>query len=76
MNINKQAFKLRGVTVEDYFGWCEKKKIARASSKSMQEFFTRLDDGRLVKDPATGRLLNKRRRKWGVPYAIRWNDYR
>lgn len=63
MNINKQAFKLRGVTVEDYFKWCKDKKKTKSSTKTMEDFFTRLDEGRLVKDAATGRLLTKRRRK-------------
>ena len=63
MNVNKQAFALRGVTVEDYIAWCNKKNRKKSYSSNKKEFFSRLDDGRLVKDPRTGELKEKRPRR-------------
>lgn len=63
MNVNKQAYALRGVTVEDYLAWCKKKNRTKSRNSNMKEFFTRLDDGRLVKDPVTGELKEKRPRR-------------
>ena len=63
MNINKQAFEIRGVTVEDYLKYCEKKKWQAYKPSSKKAFFERLDTGRLVKDAKTGELLEKKPRK-------------
>lgn len=63
MNVNKQAFALRGVTVDDYLAWCKKKNRTKSKSSNMREFFQRIDDKRLVKDPTTGELKEKRPRR-------------
>lgn len=62
MNINKQAFEIRGVSVEEYLAYCKKKKWQAYKTSSKRAFFERLDDGRLVKD-ASGKLVEKRPRK-------------
>lgn len=63
MNINYQAFKLYGVSVQDYFDWCDKKKKSAYLPATKRDFFSRLSSGRLVKDKITGKLLEKRPRR-------------
>ena len=48
--MNKQIYKIAGVTENDFKNWCK-------------EFFARLADGRLVRDEKTHKLITKRRSK-------------
>ena len=68
MNINKQAFEFRGVTVQDYLDWCEKHHKPAYKPETKADFFARLDAGKLVKQD--GKLLVKKPRKKKKP-AIR-----
>lgn len=61
--INKQAFKLAGVTEKDYKQWCLTNKKSAYKSSTKADFFARIQDGRLVKDKITGKLIKKYRRK-------------
>lgn len=61
--MNKQIYKIAGVTEADYKNWCKEtgRKAYKAESKT--EFFARLADGRLVRDPKTSKLIRKNRSK-------------
>jgi len=61
---NKQAFLLADVTEYDYKQWCieNKKPAYKASTKA--DFFARIQDGRLVKDRNTGKLVKKYRKRY------------
>lgn len=61
--MNKQVFLVAGITEKDYKQWCldNKKPAYKASTKA--DFFARIQDGRLVKDKITGKLIKKYRRK-------------
>ena len=62
MAMNKQIAQL-GVTEQDYKDWCKEHKKAAYSSKNKMEFFAKVQDGRLVRDIKTGKLISKRRTK-------------
>ena len=61
MKVNNQAFKLAGVTLDDYNKWCDENKKPRYLPQTKKEFFTRIHDGRLVKDK-DGNLIKKRKK--------------
>lgn len=63
MKINKQAFQLAGVTEQDYKRWCEENHKAQYKNEVKADFFARIQDGRLVKDSKTGKLVKKYRKK-------------
>lgn len=60
VKINKQAFSLVGVTVEEYVNWCIENKRPIYNQKTKNEFFKLISDGRLVRD-MNGRLVKKRK---------------
>ena len=62
MKLNKNAFKISGVTEEEYFKWCKENKKPAYLTKTKTEFFARIQDGRLARD-AQGNLVKKRPRK-------------
>ena len=62
MSLNKQAFEVAGVTENDYKKWCKENGKAAYKQSSKEDFFARIQDGRLVKD-ASGKLVKKYRRK-------------
>lgn len=62
MTLNKQAFEIAGVTVDDYKKWCKEVKKPAYKPSTKEDFFARIQDGRLVKD-ASGKLVKKYRRK-------------
>ena len=63
MTINKQAFKLADVTEKDYLTWCKENKKASYKPETKADFFARIQDGRLIKDIKTGKLIKKYRKK-------------
>lgn len=56
MKINKQAFELVGVTLEDYLLWCGENDLPSYSEKSKVTFFTYIKTNRIVRDSETGKL--------------------
>lgn len=63
MTMNKQCFVAAGVTEKDYLNWCRENRKSAYKQSSKQEFFERIQDGRLVKDSMTGMLVKKNRSK-------------
>lgn len=61
MTLNQQAFKLAGVTEEEFKAWCKENKKPMYLKSSKAEFFARIHDGRLVRD-TDGKLIKKRRK--------------
>lgn len=62
MTLNKQAFTIAGVTIDDYKKWCKETGKAAYKHESKEEFFARIADGRLVKD-SNGKLVKKYRKR-------------
>ena len=42
MRINKQAFEVIGVTLEDYLLWCEDNGVPSYSEKTKKDFFAKV----------------------------------
>ena len=63
MAINKTAFELVGVSYQNYVDWCKKTNRRISSTESKREFFARIKDGKLAKNPYTGELVVKKPRK-------------
>lgn len=61
--MNKQIYKIAGVTEDDYKQWCKENKKQAYKLESKREFFARLSDGRLVRDPLTGKLIRKNKKR-------------
>lgn len=70
MKINKQAFNIAGVTEKDYIKWCEENHKAQYKQETKADFFARIQDGRLVKDARTGKLIKKYRKKTKPRYGF------
>lgn len=70
MTVNKQAFVVAGVTETDYKNWCRENHKAQYKSEVKAEFFARIQDGRLVKDSRTGKLIKKYRKKPKSRYGL------
>lgn len=62
MTLNKQAFKLAGVTIDEYKAWCKTVNKPAYRQETKEEFFARIQDGRLVRN-SEGKLVKKYRRK-------------
>lgn len=60
--MNKEAFKLAGVTEDDFRRWCKENKKPMYLQSSKTEFFARIQDGRLAKDNQ-GKFVKKHRTK-------------
>ena len=56
MKINKQAFELLGITLEDYLEWCKDNNMSAYASKTKTEFFRKVQINQIVKDKKTGKL--------------------
>lgn len=61
MSMNKQIFKAVGVTESDYKAWCKENKKVAYKAETKKEFFSRIQEGRLVKD-SKGHLIKKYKR--------------
>lgn len=59
--MNKQILTLVGVSEEEYLNWCKENKKRRSLSKTKQEFFERIREGKLVRDE-DGKLTNRDKR--------------
>lgn len=59
--MNKQIYKVTGMTELDYKIWCKENKRPSYKRKTKQDFFERVLDGRLVKE--NGKLVRKNRRR-------------
>lgn len=59
---NKQAFKLAGVTEAEFKRWCKENHKPAYKQSTKEDFFARIQDGRLVKEEKTGKLIKKYRR--------------
>ncbi len=62
MTISKHALELVGVTVEEYLQWCFDNGFPSYKDSSKKEFFSRINECRIVRDKETGRLINKNRK--------------
>lgn len=62
MTFNKQAFILAGVTINEYKQWCKEVNKPAYKQSTKEDFFARIQDGRLVRD-ASGKLVKKYRKK-------------
>lgn len=60
MKINKQAFELIGVTLEDYLLWCEDNNLPSYLEKTKVDFFTKVKTNQIVRDSASGKLKTLR----------------
>ena len=60
MDINKQAFELIGITMEDYLDWCNDNKVSACSRKTVREFFRKVRINQIVRDSRTGKLKTLR----------------
>lgn len=58
--MNKQIEALTGVTNADYLQWCKENNKAAYIPKNRADFFAKIQDGRLVKDSATGKIVKKK----------------
>lgn len=61
MTLNKEAFKLVGVSETEYLKWCKDNKKPAYLTSTKKDFFARIRDGRLARDQY-GNLVKKRRR--------------
>lgn len=61
--MNKQIYKIAGVTENDFKTWCKDTGRKAYKPESKTEFFARLADGHLVRDEKTHKLITKRRSK-------------
>lgn len=61
--MNKQILSQVGVTETDYRKWCKENNKIAYKSETKAEFFQRIQEGRLVKDNATGKLITKYRKR-------------
>lgn len=59
---NATALKMYGVTQQDYNDWCKATGKPTYSNATKRNFFTRLREGRLVKDKY-GKLIRKNRKR-------------
>lgn len=59
--MNKQIYAVAGVTESDYKAWCKETNRQAYKKENKREFFARLADGRLVRDPYTQKLVRKNR---------------
>lgn len=48
--INKQAFKLSGVTEEEYLQWCKDNGKCFSKVETRREFFQRIQANKLIKN--------------------------
>lgn len=60
--MNKQIYSVVGVTENDYKAWCKENNRQAYKAENKRDFFARLADGRLVRDPKTHKLVRKNRR--------------
>lgn len=60
--LNKQIKALYHITEQDYLNWCEKHKKSKCKKETKQDFLSRLNSGRLVKDTKSNKMLVKRPR--------------
>ncbi len=56
MKINKQAFELIGVTLEDYLEWCKDNNKPSYAKKTKVKFFDLVKSKQIVRDKDTGKL--------------------
>ena len=74
MAINKQSFKLAGVTEQEFKNWCKENKLQAYKPESKKLFFARIQSGQLVRDSVTNKLVRtnrRRRRLWGSIWIIK-----
>ena len=62
MTLNKNAFKISGVTQAEYFRWCKENKKPAYLTSTKTEFFRKIQEGKLVRD-SEGKLIKKRKKK-------------
>lgn len=61
--MNKQIEHLVNVTNEDYLKWCKENNKAHYMPKTRADFFAKVQDGRLVKDSKTGKIVKRKVKK-------------
>lgn len=57
--MNKQIYALYGVTQNEYLAWCKEVKKPSYKLVTKRDFFARLQDGRLVRDEKTFKLVKR-----------------
>ena len=60
MKINKHAFELVGVSIEDYVLWCEENNKPSYKPKTKEEFFRKIRSNQIVRDTKQGKLVSVR----------------
>lgn len=60
--MNKQIYRVIGVTEKDYLRWCEENNKPSYKQETKREFFERIREDRLAKDKFTGKLIRKNRK--------------
>ena len=63
MVMNKQIESVVNVTYEDYRQWCKENNKSWYMPKVRADFFAKIQDGRLVKDATTGKIVKKKVRR-------------
>ena len=58
-----QAFCITNTTKADYLEWCEKNSKPAYKAESKKEFFSKIKEGKLIRDSASGKLVVKRPKK-------------
>ncbi len=60
MKINKHAFELVGISLEDYILWCEDNNKPSYKAKTKEEFFKKIRNNQIVRDTKKGKLVSVR----------------
>lgn len=58
--MNNKIYKLLGVTENDFKIWCKENKREAYKLANKREFFAKVIDKQLVRDPETKRLVKSR----------------
>lgn len=61
--MNKTAFELAGVTEAEFKAWCKENHKPSYKASTRNEFFAKIQDGRLAKDKQTGKFVKKHKLK-------------
>lgn len=58
--MNRQIFRLLGITEEEYQLWCKEHDLPPYKQSTKQSFFEDIQNGRIVKDSKTGKLIKRK----------------
>lgn len=57
--MNRQIFRMLGITEEEYKDWCERHSLPTYKATTKQEFFEAVQDGKVIRDSKTNKLVDK-----------------